>query len=97
MDQVQQLLLLVDAFGRGKMADATISTRLFNDGKRISILRNGGDIGTRRLSTAIQWFSNNWPTDAEWPSEIEKPPSSRPFASAPSESLPASEEAEAAE
>jgi len=73
MDQVQQLLLLVDAFGRGKMADATISTRLFNDGKRIGTLRNGGDIGTRRLVTAIQWFSDNWPDDAEWPPVIERP------------------------
>jgi len=73
MDQVQQLLSLIDAFGNGKMADATISTRLFNDGKRIGILRNGGDIGTRRFVTAVQWLSDKWPAGVEWPPNIERP------------------------
>lgn len=73
MDHIQKLLKVVDAFGGGKMADATISTRVFNDGKRIAILRRGGDIGTRRLQIALQWFSDNWPEDAEWPPLVERP------------------------
>jgi hypothetical protein len=46
---------------------------LFNDGKRIGLLRRGGDIGSRRLQEALQWLSDHWPAGAEWPSDIPRP------------------------
>lgn len=73
-DAIPALLRLVDAYrvARG-ISDARVSTLVFNDGQRIDDLRSGKDIGTRRLSRAIQWFSDNWPPDAAWPADVPRP------------------------
>ena len=57
-----------------RISEARLSMLLFNDGKRIKALRLGGDIGSRRLSEAFQWFSDNWPDEAEWPADVPRPP-----------------------
>ena len=33
---------------------------------------------TRRAARAIQWFSDNWPSDLEWPAEIPRPEPQEP-------------------
>lgn len=71
---INALLTLVDAYRLAhKVSDARVSTLVFNDGGRIAMLRDGKDIGTRRLERAIQWFSDNWPADAVWPTEVQRP------------------------
>lgn len=36
-------------------------------------IREGGDIGTVSFEKAMQWFSNQWPIDLEWPSDVPRP------------------------
>jgi hypothetical protein len=69
-----QLLTLVDAYCNAtNLAEATVSSRVFFDGKRVGSLRTGGDIGVLRLQRAMQWFSDNWPADQPWPADIRRP------------------------
>lgn len=56
-------------------AEATLSGKVFSDGKRIAALRSGSDIGVRRLSRAIEWLSDNWPPNASWPEDVYRPKS----------------------
>jgi hypothetical protein len=74
MIPLHQFFDLVKAYGAATgLAEATISTRVFNDGQRIEMLRSGRDVGVRKLERAIQWLSDNWPSDAKWPRNIERP------------------------
>lgn len=52
---------------------STVSSRLFDDGKKIAALENGADINLGRFNKALHWFSDNWPKSAEWPQEIPRP------------------------
>lgn len=77
-DALQSFFLLVDAFAEARsIGDARISTFVFNDGSRIKELREGGEVGYRRLLRAIQWFSDNWPENARWPSGVKRPVKTR--------------------
>jgi hypothetical protein len=74
MTAIIQLLTLVDAYRAATdLAEATVSSRVFFDGKRIASLRSGGDVGAMRLDRAIQWFSDNWPANAVWPADVPRP------------------------
>jgi len=55
------------------LAEATVSSRLFNDGKRLSEIRKGADVGVRRIERAVRWLSENWPEGAEWPASVPRP------------------------
>lgn len=52
---------------------STVSSRVFDDGKKLSALENGGDIYSRRLARSVQWFSDNWPAAAVWPDGVMRP------------------------
>lgn len=68
------ILSVIDAYASATGAeDTTISSRVFADGKKIDAMRRGGSITLRRANEAIQWFSNNWPEAAEWPSDVHRP------------------------
>ncbi|WP_342163032.1 hypothetical protein [Methylobacterium sp. SD21] len=68
------LLTVVDAFRQARgLSDSRVSTLLFNDGKRIGLVRNGGDVGSRHLAAAFRWLSDHWPSDAHWPSDVPRP------------------------
>ncbi|KFG68678.1 hypothetical protein JH26_14475 [Microvirga sp. BSC39] len=78
---VDHLLTLFDPFCEARrISAARLSTLLFNDGKRILLLKNGGDIGSRRLQEAFQWLSDHWPEGAEWPSDVPRPAPSQQVA-----------------
>jgi hypothetical protein len=71
---ISSFLIVVESYCRAtKIAEATISTRVFNDGKRIAQIRDGADIGARRLDRAIGWLSEHWPKDAHWPADVARP------------------------
>lgn len=80
MLSVDHLLMLVEPFrerqiavGR-KMSVSHLSTLLFNDGKRLRrMIDRKGDIGSRKLVEAFQWFSDHWPEGAEWPERVPRP------------------------
>lgn len=80
---IDQFLTTVDAYAQATgLAEATVATRLFNDGKGIARLREGRDIGVRKLEEKLAWLSANWPDGADWPIGIERPGApARSFAS----------------
>lgn len=74
MDAIAHLFRICTSYSAATgLSEATISTRLFRDGKGLSRIRAGGDIGTRRLRRALEWFSANWPEGAEWPAGVPRP------------------------
>lgn len=75
MDQIKSLLELCDRYCETtQKAEATLSTKLFGAGSRITQLRAGSaDIGVRRWARALQWLSDNWPVGAQWPEGVERP------------------------
>ena len=52
---------------------ATTSTLAANDGKLLRRLGEGAGITIRRYEAIMMWFSEHWPRDAEWPSEVQRP------------------------
>lgn len=71
---IDDLLTLSDTFCAAHgIAETTLSSRIFNDGKRISAVRAGADIGARRLERAVEWLSAHWPESAPWPDHVRRP------------------------
>ena len=53
---------------------STVSTYVTKDGKIFGRLERGEATCTlRRADQILQWFSDNWPVDLEWPAGIERP------------------------
>ncbi len=74
MFAISHFLSLVDEYRRVReVSDSRVSTLVFNDGSRIALIRGGGDLGTRRMQRAIEWFSENWPEGAIWPDGVTRP------------------------
>lgn len=68
------LLDLARAYAQGAGVEmTTVSSRVFDDGKKLSAIEAGGDILSGRLSRAVHWFADNWPERAVWPSHIGRP------------------------
>ena len=63
-----------DTRGRdGQMTLSGISTKIFNDGKTLARVADGGDVTTGSFERARQWFSDNWPEGADWPNSVARP------------------------
>lgn len=74
MNGIDQIIALTEAFGAARgIQDATVSTMVFADGKRVQAIRNGRDVGVLTTVKAVQWFSDHWPDNAEWPADIARP------------------------
>lgn len=74
MQNIPSFLAVVAAYSEATdLAEATVSSRLFNDGKRIQQVRSGADIGVRRLQRAILWLWQHWPEGAKWPEQVPRP------------------------
>jgi hypothetical protein len=37
------------------------------------MINDGGDIGIARFERAMQWFSDHWPENVEWPPGVPRP------------------------
>lgn len=74
MVDIKQFLELVKRFGEVKgLAETTVSLRLFNDTRRLRILREGGDLGVRKAEVAVRYMSDQWPAGVAWPKGIKRP------------------------
>lgn len=74
-----QLLTVARAYCRARnLSIARVSTLVFNDGKKLDLIAQGADLGTRGLERAMRWFSAEWPENAAWPDGIERPKVKRP-------------------
>ena len=75
------------------LAVSTVSLRAARHGGLIAALASGDrNITVRRARRILQWFSDHWPTDLEWPADIPRPDPSpdSPAAQAASISAPIS-------
>lgn len=71
---IAAFFIVADRYGEAsRLAEATLSSKIFNDGKRLAAIRNGADVGVRRLEAATCWLSNHWPEDLEWPNSVYRP------------------------
>ena len=74
MSGIDQLLTLARVYAAAEgVGLTTVSARVFDDGKKLSAIEHGADIQVRRYEKALRWFAQNWPAEAQWPSEIERP------------------------
>ena len=74
MLNIDHLLTIADAYGQAaKVEDKTISSRVFQDSKKLGAIRGGADITVGRYNAALEWFSANWPDDATWPHDVPRP------------------------
>ncbi|CAH1670592.1 hypothetical protein CHELA20_51598 [Hyphomicrobiales bacterium] len=84
MMTVEHVLRLVDNFRAARpISDARLSVILFNDGKRIARLRDGHDVGSRKIGGLIAHLAEIWPPGAAWPEDIPWPASSPATGKAP--------------
>jgi hypothetical protein len=70
MSGIDQLLKLARRYAELKGVPlSTVSSRVFDDGKKLAALEGGADINVKRLERALAWFSDNFP-EGEWPSDV---------------------------
>lgn len=69
-----ELLMLARAYAAEQDINfKTVSSRVFNDGKKLDAIAAGGDLYSARLNKAVRWFSDHWPSDLPWPEGIARP------------------------
>ena len=74
----EQLLHIADVYCRSsERSETRVSTQIFSGGLRIQKIREGGDIGTMSFERAMAWFSDNWPSNTDWPAGIPRPEHTR--------------------
>lgn len=52
---------------------ASIGKRSMNDNTLFARLAAGQGFTVKTYDRVIQWFSDNWPADLDWPSEVQRP------------------------
>jgi len=68
------LITLVKAYAAfHNLSEATISNKLCSHARLFARLREGKGCTLKTAMTALNWFSNHWPADLEWPSDIPRP------------------------
>ena len=55
---------------------STVSRLATGSGETIARLESGRTITIRRAARALQYLSDHWPDDREWPVEVSRPPPS---------------------
>lgn len=68
------LITLVEAFASfTNLSEATISNKVCSHARLFSRLRAGKGCNLKTATGALNWFSENWPADLEWPRSIPRP------------------------
>ncbi|MFA7433676.1 MAG: hypothetical protein WCZ72_08170 [Gemmobacter sp.] len=76
-DTYQHLISLCDALAsHTNVSHWRVAFRVRGDGQFFSRLRKGGGCTAKTAARTLQWFSDHWPTDLEWPRDIPRPPKS---------------------
>lgn len=74
MPDTSHILLLADEWLRATgLRETILSHRLFEESKKLTLLRAGGDLTLARYRVAVLWFSENWPENATWPRDVARP------------------------
>ena len=65
------LIQLADLYGRHLgITHWAVSYRIFRKGDFFSRIQSGKDCTLKTCARVLQWFSDNWPADLPWPSDI---------------------------
>lgn len=70
-DTIMQLCELYAA--RKGLSLSTVSTYAAQAGDFYGRLKRGHDLTTRRAARVVQWLSDHWPADLDWPIDIPRP------------------------
>ena len=71
---IEALIRLIEIYAEATgLTYATVSTYCSGAGDFYARLKRGCDVTTRRAARVTQWFSDNWPADLVWPSDIPRP------------------------
>ncbi len=74
MMNTSHILTLADAYKNALgLEDKTVSSRLFDDSKKLTAIRSGSDLTVSRFNSAMRWFDENWPEGAVWPVSVMRP------------------------
>lgn len=75
LNHASDVLTLAERFAKASGVKlVTVSSRVFNDSKKLAAIRDSGaDLTLERFNSAIRWFSDNWPADLDWPSDVVRP------------------------
>ncbi|MGK8699705.1 hypothetical protein ACRS7F_13285 [Brucella anthropi] len=74
MMNTAHILTLADAYKAALgLEDKTVSSRVFDDSKKLTAIRTGSDLTVSRFNAALRWFDENWPDGAEWPNNVIRP------------------------
>ena len=77
-DTHTHLISLSDAYGAHMIISrCRVSFLARGDGMFFKRLSEGSSCTLRNATTVMQWFSNNWPSDLEWPPHIPRPAKSK--------------------
>lgn len=70
-----ELLRVAEAYAAASNRTlAGVSGDVLGRGGKLREVAQGRDISVRRAESAIQWFSDHWPEDVEWPKDARRPP-----------------------
>lgn len=56
-----------------RLEESTVGRLAASDGRFFSRIREGKTFTAKKYDEVVGWFSENWPADAEWPSNITRP------------------------
>lgn len=74
MNAIDAFLAVASKFAEARgLSEWRVSTLVFGEGTRLKHLREGGDMGARRVARGLVWLSANWPDGADWPSDVPRP------------------------
>lgn len=66
--------MVYDAFAKcDDTSRSTISHRIFGRVTKLQDVIDGADLNTLTYDRARKWFSDNWPENAVWPENVERP------------------------
>lgn len=74
MDYRKQLIALVQKFSASRgLSEARIANLARCDSRFFVRLREGGGCRVDTLVRVTQFFSDNWPSECEWPAGVKRP------------------------
>lgn len=74
MEQKHALTTLAETMAAHQgVTHFAISMRALGKGDFFKKLLSGGDCRTTTAARVLAWFSENWPSDLEWPADIPRP------------------------
>lgn len=74
MIDLHDLFPLFDEFCRvAGISQSTLSSRLYRESKKISLMRSGGGLTVDRYNETVLYLDMNWPDGAVWSGRIKRP------------------------